>query len=269
MSESFTPDEQRAREAVRALPEPAAREEFRARLKAEFVGGRIPERTAPRRGVVIPLPVRAALALAAAVAGVFLVLGRAPQWEVVGAPGAGEVRVDGRSFAAADAAAWRRALGPGARVGWSGSGPLTLALAKTLAVQLMPDAEVTLPAASAAKDGALRLDVERGAMQAATGPGFTGRRLVVHTVPVDVEVTGTTFAVIRMPEFACVCVLDGTVHLHTAAGGEMPVEEGARRVVHDDGTVDSFGEVAADEVPVLERFRDEVAAHFGVRTRHP
>ncbi len=269
MTERITPQEQHVRDAVRALPEPPVREEFRARLRAQFVSGDIPETAAPRRAAVIPMPVRAALALAAAVAGVFFVLGRAPEWQVMAVPPEGEVRVDGRAFPAADVAAWREALEPGARVAWSGSGPLSLALPKTLAVQLMPDAELTLPAAALPKEEALRIDVARGAMQVATGPAFAGRRLVVHTDPVDVEVTGTTFAVIRMPDFACVCVLDGAVQLHTASGRQLPVEAGARSVVHDDGTVDSFGEVAADEIPVLERFREEAASFLGAPPGRP
>lgn len=269
MTGHTTPNEQRARDAVRALPDPPAREEFRARLRAEFVAGRIPESAAPRRAVVIPMPLRAALALAAAVAGVFLVLGRAPEWQVMAVPASGEVRVDGRPFPVADVAAWREALEPGARVAWSGGEPLSLALPKTLAVQLMPDAELTLPAAGTSRTEALRIDVARGAMQVATGPAFAGRRLVVHTDPVDVEVTGTTFAVIRMPDFACVCVLEGSVRLHTADGGQLPVDAGSRRVVHDDGTVDSFGEVAADEIPVLERFRDEASSFLGARRERP
>ncbi len=268
MSEPVTPAEERIRAAVASLPEPAVREDFRARLRAEFVAGRIPEGAAPARRV-IPMPLRAALALAAAAAGAFLVLGRAPEWQVMVAPAAGEVRVDGRVFPAADVAAWRGALGPGARVIWSGGGPLSLALPKTLAVQLMPDAELTLPDPGAPAGEAMRIDVTRGAVQVSTGPGFAGRRLVVHTDPVDVEVTGTTFAVIRLPDFACVCVLEGAVRLHTTDGRRLPVDAGERRVVHDDGTVDSFGEVAADEIPVLERFRDEAESFLGGRSGRP
>lgn len=263
MTGSWTTEERRAAEAVQALPGPDAREAFRARLRAEFVAGTIAEPPSMRRAAVVPLPIRAVLALAAAVAGIFLVMGRGGQWEAMHVPAGGRLELAGKTYEGADLAAWRGSLRPGVEISWSGDEPLALMLPRRLALEIAPGARLTLPRSEPGRRDASRLDVHAGAVQVSTGPRFAGDRLTVHTGPVDVQVVGTTFSVIRAPDFACVCVLEGSVHLRMADGRDMAVPGGERRVVHDDGTVESFGEVEPLERPGLERFREAAARALG------
>src|SRR5262245_1064076 len=109
LPESLTPDEARARDAVRGLGVPAAEPSFRARLKRDFVAGKIGEAR------VLSLPATAATpapwyrrpafrlalvpaALAGLVVGGFAMLSmtdRGPGWTLMTARGSGAVMVDG------------------------------------------------------------------------------------------------------------------------------------------------------------------------------
>src|SRR5438132_1001356 len=116
--ERMSPDEQRARDAVRALPPVTADADYRARLREAFTRG--DAGTLPR---IVPLPRRraapawvAVTAAAAAAVAVLFAVNRGPRWEVIGTNGTGVIDVDGHAVSATAPEALGAALHPGARV---------------------------------------------------------------------------------------------------------------------------------------------------------
>ena len=89
-----------------------------------------------------------------------------------------------------------------------------------------------------------------------TGRRFTGRRLRVELPDAAVEISGTTFAVIRNAEGSCVCVLEGTVTMRDATGtaGVMPLH---RRVVPPRGEPPRDEPIRTMERMKLEMLRNQ------------
>jgi ferric-dicitrate binding protein FerR (iron transport regulator) len=234
-----TADERRAGDAVRALeaarPEPA----FRARLRQDFVTGRIGERAVVRlsppwwrRGWA------AALAPAAAVVVVLLVAGvnRGPQWTVMAANGDGIAVVDGVPMPMPHAAEEARRLRAGARVQVPPGASLDLAGSGTMMMEIAGGAEVTLPATPGRWFArGVEAHVRSGTVRFSTGARFHGARLHVETPEAGVEVTGTTLAVICEPRGTCVCVYEGVVRVRAHGGSIESVSAGRRRFVYNDG----------------------------------
>jgi len=219
-----TPAERRAQDAVRELPAARASEAFRAKLREEFVSGRI----APRLRLVQPAwwtrPIGwgsiAAAAAAALVVGAFA-LNRAPDWRLIGVEGTGVALVDGRRIPLDHTAELARALRRGARVVTPDSGMVDLVIPGVLAVNLDMATDVTLPAGPGrwwARHARAR--VANGYAFYATGRAFHGATLDVQTPEVNAHVTGTSLAVLRDDEQGtCVCVMEGRVHVQRWRGG--------------------------------------------------
>ena len=230
-----TPGEARVQEALRALPPPEARPEYRARLRGAFAAGDF-ERL-PR---VTPLPARpsrspAWIALSAAAAAAVLLVfaaNRGPRWEVIGGGSGGTVTIGVREIDLADADAITTALRPGVRVSVPPGVELVIQSAGNLALDLVPGTDMTLPAAPPRWFArASRAELRSGEIRITTGNAFHGARLAVATPEADVEVTGTTLAVIREPTGTCVCVLEGAVRMGGRREAMVPVTEGRRRYV--------------------------------------
>lgn len=258
--ESLTPEQARAREAVRGLPAPPADAAFRARLKRDFVAGAI---EVPR---VLTLPVpwyrrpafRLALvpAAAAVLVAVVSVTDRGPGWSVMTARG-GAVTVDGTPVELTNRASLTSALHPGARLSLPAGAELELASAAGLVVQVTPGTEVTLPATPGRwmhrrVSGALH----HGEIRVTTGSAFAGARLHVLTPEASVEVTGTTLAVICEPTGTCVCVYDGVVKMGPHGSDMEPVPQGRRRYVFNDGRPPKSAEIRPVENTALGEFRE-------------
>lgn len=246
-----TPDEQRVRDAVRALPPAQADAAFRARLAREFAAGEIRPRLR-----LAPVPVHrrtefwlggAALAAAAA-ALIVAFLNPAPAWHVVESRGTGAVTVAGASAPVdlADRAGLDRALARSGRLSVPESGELTLASDGVLALRFTPGTTASLPTAPARWFGRSReITVEQGELFVTTRPRFRGATLDVRTREASVRVVGTTFAVLAHDDGTCVCVMDGVVQV-TPVGGPMEVVPPGRRCfVFRDGR-------PTERAPILE-----------------
>ncbi len=241
--------ERATRDSVRALSRPRAGDAFRARLREDFVTGRIGR----RRGLLLRGPwfARPEVLLPFA-AGVVLALvfqaNRGPDWRLVAANGEGRVWVAGRAFTPADTAALAAALRRGGRVRVEGAITLDLAAPGVAAVAIGPDAELTLSAAPNriwARGMTARL--ESGDAYFTTGRSFHGARLDVTTPEANVRAVGTSFAVLRHSFGTCVCVMEGHVRVAgtgTPAGEGVDVPEGMRHVVGTDQH--------AETLPILE-----------------
>lgn len=245
----LAPGERAARDSVKALAHPSADDAFRARLREEFVSGRIGR----RRGLVLRGPwfLRPQVLLPFA-AGVALALvfqaNRGPDWRLVAVNGDGRVWVAGREFAPTHTAALAVALRRGGRVRVEGAVTVDLSAPGVAAVALGPDADLTLSAApNRLWSRGMSVRLESGDTWFSTGSSFRGAHLDVTTPEARVRAVGTSFAVLRHGFGTCVCVMEGHVRVAgagTAAGEGVSVPEGMRRVVGTDRSEETL--------PILE-----------------
>lgn len=252
--EPMTGDERRAQEAVRALARPVADPAFRARLKREFAESTIAPGLKPGTGSAMDAPgarvirgpwfadrrTQAALAIAAAVLVVTAIaLNRPAPWVVTGASGEGIAMVDGRPIPMNHEGELTAALRPGSRVRVPVGTELEITSPGSIVIQLVAGTDATIPASPGRWLGRkLRGEVRAGELRITTGPRFRGARLALSTPDAQVEVTGTTLAVICDPHGTCVCVLEGRVRVGAinAPSREMAeVERGHLRFVFNDG----------------------------------
>ena len=264
----LTPDQQRALEALRELTGPAAEPAFRARLKQDFVSGRIGARkilelATPwyrqrwRYWVAVPAAAAALLAMVAT-------FDQPPSWRVVAVTGSGTAQVDGKPVALSPAAVLEHSLEPGARLRLPETASVTLASAGRLLLELTPGTEMTLPAAPGRWFGrAGHSELARGELHVTTGPAFHGARLAIETAEARIEVTGTTFAVLCLPVGTCVCVYEGTVRVGSRHGEMVPVAAGRRREVFNDGRATLDDAMLVHEHGNLQR----LAAQRGILLR--
>lgn len=265
-----SPDPQRVRDALRALPAPPADAAFRERLAREFAAGTI----RPRLRVVPRAWYRRAdiwaggAALAAAAAAVVVLLNPAPAWRVVQSHGSGAVAIAGTPAPVplADRAALDRALVRDVRLSVPVSGELTLASSGVLALRLTPGTEAFLttpPGRWFARER--EITVEEGELFVTTQPGFRGASLAVKTREATVRVSGTTFAVLAHAEGTCVCVMDGVVQVTPVGGAAEVVPPGSRCFVYRDGR-------PLERAPILETSREilgDLDRVIGGHRHHP
>jgi ferric-dicitrate binding protein FerR (iron transport regulator) len=245
------PDEERAREAVRSLPRVAADPDFRERLKADFVSGRLGEAEPPlpappprrrrRRmgmwGLLVPS------AVAVAVVAVLLLNG-GPAPELADVVGDGTVTVGGRTYPTSDRDAIAGAIRAGAMVEVSDGVQLDLVYGNTFAVQLISGA-ATVPAAPARWFGRTAGSrVESGELGVLTGPGFRGAQMVIATNDGVIEITGTLVSVFKDSSVTCVCVHEGTASVGVDAADMEPIPAGKRKVMFADGGAPMVTDIA-------------------------
>lgn len=127
------------------------------------------------------------------------------------------VKIDGKSFHAADAKRLAAELGRGSTIEVEG-GVLGIVLDQRLALALGDGAKLTLTAMPE-RDVVLpfELDHARGSLAVATGPEFTGSSLEITTPDSRVRVVGTRFAVdIHGETGSCLCCEEGRVEVRDA-----------------------------------------------------
>jgi ferric-dicitrate binding protein FerR (iron transport regulator) len=263
-----TPEEARARDAVRALSRPVTREEFRARLRRAFIAG-TPESAAP--AIVLRLPWHrrattrwAAAAFAAAAAFVIaFVANRAPEWKLESVHGDGVVVVDGAPVPTAHVEDLARRMKPGAFVQLPAEVQLELVSHGTLAVQITAGTHASVPSLPGRWFARRAVaEVREGEIRVTTGSAFHGARLAIETPEARVAVVGTTFAVICEPAGTCVCVMEGRLMVGSRGGSMSPVMAGHRRYVFADGRPEESADMRASEHEplgdLLERMKSEM-----------
>ena len=268
---NLTPAEDRARAAVRALAEPAADPAFVTGLRSRFVAGSVPaaQNPTPRAGRQAAPGRRLgqwATVLLATAAIVLLgvnLANRGPAWSVVDLSGTDHVLVDGaRVDAGAELAGHLRA---GRIVEVPAGGRLEIVAGGSLMLQLNDEVAVTLPRTPGRwfqREVRGKVDGE-GVVRITTGPDFPGSRLQLNTDAADLDVTGTTLAVIYHAKTACICVLEGSVA--ACPPGEdvrKPVTSGHRMTFYQGGTSTSTGDMLAREREELTRLREHASELF-------
>ena len=265
--ERLTDEQRRARDAVRGLRAPLADPDFRARLRDEFVSGRIAAR-APR---VAPEPARrpsrwvfawAPLAAVAVLVAV-LAVNRGPAWSVTSSGGEGIAVVDGRPVPMDHAAELAAHIRPGVRVRVPDGAQIEIVSAGGIAIQIAAGSDFSVPEPPGRWfDRSAGAELRSGELRITTGAGFHGARLAVVTPETRVEITGTTLAVIREPAGTCVCVLDGRVMVGATRGEMVPVAQGRRRFLFADGRPSEEAEMRPAEHQALPAFRESRRALF-------
>lgn len=246
-----------AREAVRTLPPPEADRAFRERLRRSFADGSLAA-TPPDRPGRFPRLVWAGALSAAASILIVLVLNRGPSWKLDEVTGSGTITVDQRSYAASDRDRLSDAIRPGARVRTSADAQLDLRLPGIVVMQLTSGSEAVLPSApgrwfARQSSGGLAA----GEARFTTGPRFPGTRLLLTTPEARIEVSGTTFAVIREPAGSCVCVLEGSARMGTPGSPGETVSQGTRRYLFNDGRSPLVEPIRPMEIMKLSMLRDQ------------
>ncbi len=250
------PENQRVRDALRALPPVVASAEFRARTRREFTsGGEVAKR---RRPLAVALALAASIALA--LGGFAWLANRGGSWTIAATSGVGVVEVDGRAIDLADAAGLASALAPGVRVSTGARAELELELEGSLTLVVTPETTLRLPAAPGRWFGRnVTAALERGEIRGHTGRRFDGAHLRIDLAGGSVEVTGTTFAVLANAEGSCVCVLDGTVRMRER-DGTFVVAPGRRRVIPPGESAGRDEPIRPAEAMKLEMLREQVEA---------
>jgi ferric-dicitrate binding protein FerR (iron transport regulator) len=247
----LTPEQEHARDAVREFPPMVPDSEFLARLKSDFVEGRLEQRErfqASSRArwawAVVPLAAAAALAL-------FLLRGvpeRPVEWAVLGASESGTLQwgESTHELAALTGAKLATDAGP-IRVegGW-----IEIGRPGTIGVRLNPGTDADLDAS----DWELRI----GELQVLTGPGFEGQHLVITTPEGRTEVVGTAFAVFRDEGVTCVCVTEGVARIGVDEADLEEVTPGFRKVMFGDGRAPEILDIMPDHRVGLEKFLGHV-----------
>jgi hypothetical protein len=260
-TEPLTPDEARAREAVRGLERPRATTAFRERLKRDFVSGRIGE----RRVLELPLAWHRRLAWRLALAPVALaalamtvvLANRGPAWTVLTIAGDGVAIVDRTPVPLTHGEELGRRLHPGARLTVPAAAEIELATAGGMVIQVTGGTEFTLPTSPGRWFGRRTIGALRaGEIRVTTGPAFHGARMRLDTPEAVVEVAGTTLAVIREPVGTCVCVYDGVVKVGARGAAAERVTSGRRRFVFNDGRPPELADIRPVENQSLGVFRD-------------
>ena len=211
-----------------------------------------------------------ALVLAAAVALIFLVRsaneGAGP--EQITAAGNGTIEIDGQTFALSELPAFRDLLEPGAAIHVEGdmSALLDLVYPGFMAVQITAGVEMTLPKpAGRWFNRTASFGVGQGEVRVVTGPDFAGADLAILAPGTEIEITGTTFAVICSPCSTCVCVLEGTAQMTDESGRTWPVAPGHRQTFFNDRDDPPLDEpIRGEERMKLEMLREASQARLGV-----
>ena len=268
--ETLGEPERRAGQSVRGLPSVIADPDFRARLAADFTSGRI--EAMPRPAASIRLPwhrremTRWAVAAAAAAALVVsaLVANQGPAWRVVSRHGGGLASVDGREVALSDGASLDRVIRAGVLLAMPADGDLVLQAGDQMMLAVDPGSVVTLPGTAGRWFGrrlAGRVDV--GVMRVSTGASFHGAALALRTPEAQVQVTGTTFAVICEPAGTCVCVLEGVVRVGPLGAAMADIPGGMRGYVYASGEPMVRATMRPDEHEKLGALRARREEHLG------
>lgn len=271
--EALTPAQRAARDAVRALPPPAASEEFRARMRASFVRAEVPETpgepiaassvarrsAAPRvrmRSFVVPLAVAAALVV------MIGSLNHGGGWTITGVGSNATVVINGKEVSCADLSPIEAALHEGCHIVVPEGGRMELANLRNFVFELGGGVEFTLPRTPGRWFGR---DVQseiggNGTLRVATTEGFAGATYRLRTSTSELVVTGTAFTVIQSADSVCLCVLEGEVRTTLPDGSTTSVGAGRRVFVSNDGSVVDHGPMLEQERAALEALRARVDA---------
>jgi len=267
----LSPDEERARRAIRSMPDAAADSRFRERLRAEFIEGELigrgrARRLAPERRIFRSHFLRRRVLMPAAAAAILVViitLSRGSGLELAEINGPGAVTVNGRSYDTSDRPVLESALQPGAVIVLAEGVELDL-LDRQAVVYEISSATATLPHSVTGWLGPKTAEcrLERGEIRILTGPRFRGRRLLIETPEGVAEVSGTLLSVSRDETGTCVCVHAGVARVGVHPDNLETVPAGKRRVMFTDGRPPIITDIAPPHREGLIKFEAKFHSRF-------
>ncbi len=265
---ALSPAQLRVQALLRSTEAPAAREDFRIRLRQRFSSGDFEVGEDLRSsGAARPSPAPRSrwklrygvpLAAAAAVVLMFSLWNPGTTWEVMSvAANTAHVNLDGEEFSCDDLSLIQAALHPGCKIEVPEGGQIEILDQGKLVLQLNGSVAVTLPSLPFRWFGSTLESVftGRGTLRVATAEQFAGTRYRLRSAGVDLEVTGTTFAVIQTEDETCICVLDGEVVATLPDGSKRSVSGGRRLTIRRASGQIEEGEMHPEERSQLRELR--------------
>ena len=257
--ENLDQQQRAAREAVRGLVRPAADPDFRARLKDQFVAGRIPETELSRdddQDAVLAGPARrpqgwrrsglgwGGLAAAAVLAVAMIFGNRLPGPELLDATGTGIVTIDGRELSATDPGALGEALRPGTRIQVGQDSSVDVLYPGSFAMRLGAGTDLELPARPGRWYGrSVEAPLTYGEVSVRTGPDLAGGDLTIRTAEGRTIIHGTLVSVMRNDDVTCICLYEGSADVRTDDQDLGAVPRGMRWVLFRDGSAPQLLEI--------------------------
>lgn len=252
--DSLGQEQQTAQDAVRSLPRPVADPEFRARLKAEFVAGRLgadegaPDKVVPmgaatgrRRAFWSAGVVALAAVLALAVVG----LNRLPGPALMAVSGTGTVIIDGTSHPA-EAVQLAGLLQPGTHLVVGEDVSLDIQYPGTMVLRVAAGTDMTLPGRPGRWFGrGVQADLAAGEISLRTGPLLQGGHVAVGTPEGSITITGTLVNVFSNGDLSCFCLYEGNASVSCRTGELGAIPANKRWVVYKDGRAPELLDIAA------------------------
>jgi ferric-dicitrate binding protein FerR (iron transport regulator) len=256
----YTPDEQQALQALRALDRPRASSEARARARAAFLAGQEPQLEVAPPEVPGPSRLRFFVPLAAAAV---LVLAFIGMWQYASGPRAMWSVTDVVEAEGVEGVATEGMLMQTDPVTVT-TGPQSefeLQLGRMFRFRMLPGAEVELPRPPRRwKPEPITIAVRSGEIYGTTGGQKLDVPLRVEAQNAIADVYGTTFAVFEVEDATCVCLWLGTVVVtNRADGSTFDMVPETKFFVYDDGTVS--GAVPIDD---MERMKLSMMEEAGL-----
>ena len=238
----FSPEEIRAREAVRSLSQPVADATFRDRLRESFATGAIDTRPAPRETVrrnapapttrwrrFVPYAALAAAAVVLLMVGPFM---RDPALNITAVQGANQIVLNGELVSCDDLSPLQAALHPGCRVEVPAGATVQVAAAGQLVMDLEGVAFTFPRPAHRWFGGELKSTIEGdGVVRMATGPGFEGSSYRLRFEGADLVARETVFTVRREGEEIGINVLEGELEARLPDGSTRMVGPGSGAMI--------------------------------------
>lgn len=271
---ALSEEERRVRDEVRSLSDMKPTLPFKQKLRKSFVAGDIQKREEePKKsGSVIRGLVFKVLAPAAAAA--LIAVGvwnwdRPAAWEISITPGEGTLLVDGQAFSTTDFVALEPRLVSGARLILQAEDVLEILSEGMMAIQLTPGTEMVLPDLPGKLfKSTVHGELAMGEIRVVTGSEFHGSELRFHTEEADVQVMGSTMAVIRDSVSTCVCAFQGCIFMATSGGGFNEVPSGMRRFIYGDGRPTEIMPIDDQENMKLQMMLDASGGNLNLGEAH-
>lgn len=135
-------------------------------------------------------------------------------------------------------------------------GEFELTLGAALRLRMAPCSGIVLPQAPRRwNPDVVTIAVEHGELFGSTGGRSLPSEVLLVTDELTARITGTTFAVFRIPEASCVCLLEGHVRITPKVGDQGPIDvpAGSKCLIYKDGR-------PAEIVPIdgMERMKLEM-----------
>ena len=142
-------------------------------------------------------------------------------------------------------------------------GDFELTLGAALRLRMAPCSGIVLPQAPRRwNPDVVTIAVNHGELFGSTGGHSLPSEVLLVTDELTARITGTTFAVFRIPEASCVCLLEGNIRIVPKVGGQGPIDvpAGFKCLIYKDGRPAEIVPIDGMERMKLEMILDRATA---------